>query len=77
MLRVERQLDNKAEANDVVEVRELLHKKLDIGVFIQARSESGDVARRLEKDVRDIFHTIKQMQGSGGGGGHVFQQRKV
>lgn len=37
LMRVDRTLDSKVDLDDLVEVKELLHKKLDISTFLQTR----------------------------------------
>lgn len=54
MLQLEQSLHDKVGIHELAELREQIHKKLDVTVFVHARTELEDNIRKIDRDVRGI-----------------------
>jgi len=52
---VKQSLHSKVDVHDFTELLELLRKKLDVTVFLQAKTEIFENTRKLERDLRGVW----------------------
>lgn len=54
---LEHTLHDKVRQHELADLREHIHKKLDVTVFVNTRTEIEDNIRRLDRDLRGCFHS--------------------
>jgi hypothetical protein len=56
-------LANKVSSDELLQVKESLNRKLDIATFLESKNEMNSLTRSLEKDIRDLSQSVRQITG--------------